>query len=50
MLDDQELKGSGLAEPWMVRLKLLSLVERMLLSGLGTLANTDRSGVAECQV
>ena len=32
----------------MVRLKLFSLDERLILNGLGALAKSDRIGVAEC--
>ena len=44
----QELEGTGLPKPCVVRLKLFSLDERLILNGLGALANHDRNGVAEC--
>ena len=44
----QELEVTGLPKPCMVRLKLFSLDERLILNGLGALANSDRNGVAEC--
>ena len=44
----QELDGTGLPKPCVVRLKLFSLDERLILNGLGALAKSDRIGVAEC--
>ena len=44
----QELEGTGLPKPCVVRLKLFSLDERLILNGLGALAKSDRIGVAEC--
>ncbi|QNG27743.1 type II toxin-antitoxin system PemK/MazF family toxin [Synechococcus sp. HK01-R] len=44
----QELEGTGLPKPCGVRLKLFSLDERLILNGLGALADSDRRGVAEC--
>jgi mRNA interferase MazF len=42
------LEGTGLPKPCVVRLKLFSLDERLILNGLGALATSDRNGVAEC--
>jgi mRNA interferase MazF len=42
----QELEGTGLPKPCLVRLKLFSLDERLILGRLGALADQDRSGVA----
>ncbi|NDD44153.1 MAG: type II toxin-antitoxin system PemK/MazF family toxin [Synechococcaceae bacterium WB9_4xB_025] len=42
----QELAGTGLPKPCLVRLKLFSLDERLILGHLGALADQDRSGVA----
>ena len=44
----QELEVTGLPKPCMVRLKLFRLDERLILNGLGALANSDRNGVAAC--
>ena len=44
----QELEGTGLPKPCVVRFKLFSLDERLILNGLSTLANSDCRGVAEC--
>ncbi len=44
----QEMKGTGLPKPCVVRFKLFSLDERLILNNLGALASRDRSGVAEC--
>lgn len=44
----QELGGTGLPKPCVVRLKLFSLDQRLILNDLGALANSDRNGVAEC--
>lgn len=43
----QELEGTGLPKPCVVRLKLFSLDERLILNDLGALATNDRNGVAE---
>ena len=42
----QELEGTGLPKPCLVRLKLFSLDERLILGRLGALADQDRSSVA----
>ena len=42
----QELEGTGLPKPCLVRRKLFSLDERLILGRLGALADQDRSGVA----
>lgn len=42
----QELAATGLPKPCLVRLKLFSLDERLILGALGQLAAEDRSGVA----
>ena len=44
----QKLEGTGLPKPCVVRLKIFSLNERLILNGLGALAKSDRIGVAEC--
>jgi len=44
----QEWKCTGLPKPCVVRLKLFSLDERLILNRLGALTNSDRRGVAEC--
>ncbi len=42
----QELEGTGLPKPCLVRRKLFSLDERLILGRLGVLVDQDRSGVA----
>ena len=42
----QDLEGTGLPKPCLVRLKLFSLDERLILGRLGQLAAADRAGVA----
>ena len=41
----EDLKAAGLPQPCLVRLKLFTLDERLVLGGLGALAPTDRAGV-----
>ena len=43
----QEREGTGLPQPCLVRFKLFSLDERLVLGGLGELAPLDREGVAQ---
>lgn len=42
------MKGTGLHKPYVVRFKLFSLDERLILNCLGALARRDSSCVAEC--
>jgi mRNA interferase MazF len=42
----QELAATGLPKPCLVRFKLFSLDERLILGSLGQLATEDRAGVA----
>ena len=42
------MEGTGLPKPCVVRLKLFSLDERLILKRLGALANSDRTGEAKC--
>ena len=44
----QELEGTGLPKPCVVRFKLISLDERLIFNGLGALAKSDRIAVAGC--
>ena len=44
----QERDGTGLPQPCVVRFKLFSLDERLILGALGALSPVDRHGVAEC--
>lgn len=41
----EDLKAAGLPQPCLVRFKLFTLDERLVLGGLGALAPTDRAGV-----
>ena len=43
----QELEGTGLPKDCLVRLKLFSLDERLVLGRLGVLSAVDRAGVAD---
>ena len=43
----QELEPAGLRQPCLVRMKLFTLDERLLLGQLGALAETDRLGVSQ---
>lgn len=43
----QELEGTGLAKDCLVRFKLFSLDERLVLGRLGALSAVDRAGVAD---
>ena len=42
----QELEGTGLPKDCLVRLKLFSLDERLILGRIGELSVADRAGVA----
>ncbi len=42
----QELEGTGLPKDCLVRLKLFSLDERLILGRIGELSVVDRAGVA----
>ena len=44
----QERDGTGLPQPCVVRFKLFSLDERLILGALGELSPVDRQGVVEC--
>jgi len=44
----QERDGTGLPQPCVVRFKLFSLDERLILGGLGELSPVDSQGVAQC--
>ena len=44
----QDRNGTGLSQPCLVRFKLFSLDERLILGGLGELSPVDRQGVAQC--
>ncbi|MCS5693338.1 type II toxin-antitoxin system PemK/MazF family toxin [Cyanobium sp. FGCU-6] len=41
----QDLPAAGLTQPCLVRLKLFTLDERLILGGLGSLSGADRQGV-----
>ena len=43
----QDLRGTGLPKDCLVRMKLFSLDERLILSRLGELSRVDRAGVAD---
>ena len=43
----QELEGTGLPQPCVVRFKLSTLDEQLMIGALGTLATVDRQAVSE---